>query len=218
MLSHRIAKKEYQSLNINIISEFFSKEECEECINYMKTNQEEFLGCRKRIRIEEPYLAKWYYERLPPQPDITDEYGNVWKPIGVNPMFRLIRYDKGDYLDEHEDGVYQPSHDTRSFSTAMVYLNDVPVEHGGSTRFSRYGLDIQPVEGLLVLFQVDGIFHTGEKLLNGVKYILRTDVMYECKNLKQEDIHKEMFKTDLDSDVIEEFDKYFKLKSQLIKM
>jgi hypothetical protein len=73
-----------------------------------------------------------------------------------------------------------------------IYLNNVPEENRGATRILRHnedyrpgryeGLDIlgkvQPVQGTASIFR-DTVWHDGEELVAGEKYLLRSDVMYE---------------------------------------
>lgn len=74
--------------------------------------------------------------------------------------------------------------------TVNMYLNDVPVSAGGATRAldtSTRGqkecdkvilAKIQPVQGTAALFR-DLLYHDGEPLKEGLKYLLRTDIMFE---------------------------------------
>ena len=59
--------------------------------------------------------------------------------------------------------------------TVMVYLNDVP--SGGETEFQPSGFRVIPKAGTVLVFQHD-LLHQGAEVLNGTKYVLRTDVMY----------------------------------------
>ena len=74
-----------------------------------------------------------------------------------------------------------------------IYLNDVPEENKGATRilqhpYPEYQPDprtlltvlgkIQPVQGTASVFR-ETLWHDGEELLAGEKYLLRTDLMYE---------------------------------------
>lgn len=93
----------------------------------------------------------------------------------------------------------------RSFLTLNVYLNGVDTaQHGGATRFyadctpaeshalwsqpasvagaplqhtHRIGASVAPRAGRAVVFAHD-MLHDGERLRAGVKYLLRTDVVY----------------------------------------
>lgn len=67
--------------------------------------------------------------------------------------------------------------------TVQVYLGDTEIE-GGATRIweSRRGkdafVDIEPKMGRVLIFQQRGIFHSGEEVTKGVKYALRSDLMF----------------------------------------
>jgi len=60
-----------------------------------------------------------------------------------------------------------------SYYTFMVYLNDN--FKGGSTKFDNY--EILPQQGKCLLFY-HPIEHEGSVIENGVKYILRSDIMF----------------------------------------
>ena len=70
--------------------------------------------------------------------------------------------------------------------TLHLYLNEadeVSKLEGGATRFHHlYGgegfLDIVPKFGRVLLFQHQKLVHSGAEVSAGVKYTLRTDVMY----------------------------------------
>ena len=74
----------------------------------------------------------------------------------------------------------------RSYFTLHLYLNEGAV--GGATSFHswqdtwdeeyRKGLDLEPKIGRVLIFQQKGLLHSGAEVESGIKYTLRTDVMY----------------------------------------
>lgn len=189
-------EKLYPIKDVTLIPQFFTPNECKMIISLTETNELEQLSTRKRLQFDSQELADWWWKRLQPYFNYAiqkDQHGNTWEAIGLNPHFRLARYGPNDEFSKHEDGYFHLEYNVRSFTTAMVYLNTVPVENGGSTYFMDHGFRIHPLEGLCCVFVVDDLLHCGEKLKAGEKYLLRSDVMYRCDNLKQPEIHQQVF-------------------------
>jgi hypothetical protein len=79
----------------------------------------------------------------------------------------------------------------QSFTSLNIYLNTVPKENKGATRILRHqenfrvglhnGLEVlgqvQPVQGTASVFR-ETVWHDGEELVAGEKYLLRSDIMY----------------------------------------
>jgi hypothetical protein len=73
--------------------------------------------------------------------------------------------------------------------TVNMFLNTVLPEHGGATRVLSPPVadsihekhevlgKVQPVKGSAAVFR-DSLYHDGEALEAGVKYLLRTDIMF----------------------------------------
>ena len=40
-------------------------------------------------------------------------------------------------------------------------------------------IDVEPIPGRILIFEQEGIPHSGERVTKGVKYSMRTDFMYE---------------------------------------
>ena len=95
-----------------------------------------------------------------------------WSLSGINEQFRLYKYSPGQFFKWHKDGAYETSEES-SFLTLMVYLN--ADFEGGDTEF-RWD-KIKPEAGMALVFP-HGLFHQGATITNGVKYVLRTDIMY----------------------------------------
>lgn len=102
-----------------------------------------------------------------------------WRACGLNERFRFYRYRPGQKFAQHRDGSYERSPDEMSWMTLMVYLNDDC--EGGCTRFDLADepepVSIRPIKGRGLAFMHDRL-HEGEEVRAGVKYVLRTDVMY----------------------------------------
>ncbi|MBJ6145975.1 2OG-Fe(II) oxygenase [Hymenobacter sp. BT559] len=97
--------------------------------------------------------------------------------IGLNELFRFYRYQRGNQFKGHFDQSYIRNEREASYFTFMVYLNDN--FQGGNTTFQK--LRIQPKQGMALLFLHD-LYHEGSEVTQGVKYVLRSDIMYRTDN------------------------------------
>jgi hypothetical protein len=103
----------------------------------------------------------------------------------------------------HCDGMYETPHgEKRSYYTMHLYLNDSaqvlggntdgesfkanPL-HGGATTFHdtsyQRRLDADPKIGRVLIFQQRMLLHSGDEVVKGVKYTMRSDLMY-CLDMK----------------------------------
>lgn len=111
-------------------------------------------------------------------------------------------------LTEHCDGTYQtPDGRERTFYTLHLYLNDSVNANPSATKDSTAGeggeeapfpellikggattfwgnsmqrrLDVNPKAGRVLIFQHRGLLHSGDEVHEGVKYTMRTDLLYE---------------------------------------
>lgn len=100
-----------------------------------------------------------------------------YKAKGLNELFRCYRYKPGLKFAPHTDGAYERNESERSFYTFLIYLNSV--EKGGATNFLvEPEISIEPKPGLGIIFQ-HPITHEGAVVEQGLKYVLRTDIMYK---------------------------------------
>lgn len=97
------------------------------------------------------------------------------RAVGVNERFRCYRYEPGQRFAPHYDGAFQRSPAERSELTLMVYLNDEFT--GGTTAFHDFDVEATPRTGAALLFQHQ-LLHEGCVVRSGIKYVLRSDVMY----------------------------------------
>ena len=106
-------------------------------------------------------------------------------PLGLNERLRVLRYAPGERFEPHYDLVVDYPPDRRSLVTVLVYLTDG--FEGGDTAFldaaapSSSPAAVAPRVGRVVLFE-HGLFHSGQEVVAGVKYVLRTDVLFEARD------------------------------------
>lgn len=96
----------------------------------------------------------------------------------ANERFRCYRYAKGQRFAPHYDGAFVRNAVERSRLTFMIYLNDD--FEGGTTNFVDLDRCIEPRTGTALLFQ-HRLLHEGSEVTSGVKYVLRSDVMYRAR-------------------------------------
>ncbi|MEO1268109.1 MAG: 2OG-Fe(II) oxygenase [Myxococcota bacterium] len=97
---------------------------------------------------------------------------------GLNERFRWYRYKPGHRFRRHVDGAFTRDNGETSLWTVLLYLNTV--DEGGQTRLwlGRAGTAlVVPEPGLLLCFE-HRLEHEGVEVLSGVKYVLRTDLMF----------------------------------------
>ncbi|XP_071104983.1 uncharacterized protein [Haliotis cracherodii] len=97
---------------------------------------------------------------------------------------RFLRYEPGEYFRIHKDGIYTRKNMERSYITVQLYLNE-GFQGGCTTFFSSDALQKVPVvpkKGSALIFQHD-ILHEGSEVTEGLKYAVRTDVMYSAERV-----------------------------------
>lgn len=104
--------------------------------------------------------------------------------IGINELIRFYRYSEGQQFIWHQDFPYERDNGEKSFLTLLIYLNDG--FEGGETLFddscSEEPFDdvtIVPKKGMALFFE-HSTHHKGEVVASGIKYVMRTDVMYSA--------------------------------------
>ena len=97
---------------------------------------------------------------------------------GANERFRCYKYEPGQRFAAHYDGPFRRDDREQSFLTYLVFLNDDFT--GGETTFLDLRECVQPKRGRALLFQHRQL-HEGSEVLSGVKYVLRTDIMYRSE-------------------------------------
>ena len=183
-------KQELDGQSIFTVSDFFSPSECEELIARTEHNGFEDapittpygFKMRKdvrnnaRVMFDDTQLADQLWQRA--RPFLPARFGS-WEAIALNERFRAYRYGVGERFAPHYDGTFQRSAEEKSKLTFMIYLNDG--FEGGETNFylamGQLRTSVLPERGKALVFIHDQV-HEGAAIVRGVKYVLRTDVMY----------------------------------------
>lgn len=123
-----------------------------------------------RIIYDNTALADALFQRA--QPLLPPTIGG-WRLCGFNERFRFYRYQGEQFFKLHKDGSFRRNAAEESFLTFLIYLNDNFT--GGSTDFIWER--VTPKAGAALVFP-HRLAHQGSKVTSGVKYVLRTDVLY----------------------------------------
>ncbi|MRG95862.1 prolyl hydroxylase family protein [Polyangium spumosum] len=129
----------------------------------------------RRVMQDDPALAAKLWPRISAY--VPSQLG-VYRPVGLNERFRYYRYTPGQQFDWHRDGAFLRSQEEQSLLTLIFYLNDDCV--GGTTDFmfvTDDELRVTPQRGMALVFS-HPLYHRGAPVIEGTKYVLRTDVMY----------------------------------------
>jgi hypothetical protein len=136
-----------------------------------------------RISIESVELAEQLYSRTGIKEAVTDINIGGEKAVGLNSNIRIYRYNStGQRFGRHIDEscwVQKPRGETQY--TLLIYLSSVV---GGETIFyddrNRKLASVMPQAGLALLHRHgdECLDHEGAAVRNGVKYVLRSDVVF----------------------------------------
>jgi len=118
-----------------------------------------------------------------------------FNPLGLNARFRFYRYGVGDYFAPHADGAWTGSlvvdeqlvwdayGDRISEMTFLIFLTED--YEGGRTLFQTHDGKLAAVstpKGAVLCFphgkHPQHCLHAGEEITSGLKYIIRTDVLF----------------------------------------
>ena len=127
----------------------------------------------RRVIFDDPEWAHELFERVKDQvPQDIHEMSLA----GVNERLRCYEYQAGQRFAPHSDGAFIRDDRERSWYTYMVYLNE-GFEGGETVFLVEPEVIIRPRAGSALLFQ-HPIIHEGNEVTAGVKYVVRTDLMY----------------------------------------
>lgn len=100
------------------------------------------------------------------------------KKAGLYQLWRYYRYHPGQNFAPHQDHVVfgDDLDGTESRFTFLLYLNGAA--EGGETGFPKIGAVVRPSTGMGLAFRHEN-WHEGKTVVGGVKYVIRSDVMYK---------------------------------------
>lgn len=180
---------------VYLIEDAFSQDECSQLIERSEGIGFEAASVRtaggpsmntnirnnERVVLDDFELANQMWERvgeLLPRIDGQDA-------CGVSTPVKFYKYKPGQRFKRHMDGSSLDGLGNQSQLSYLVYLNDG--FEGGSTIFfdneKVFGMrpplfdPMKPKLGSALLFR-HKIWHEGEEVISGTKYILRSDVVY----------------------------------------
>lgn len=178
---------------------------------YVKTNENTCNGS-KRISFYNQDWSNILFERLKLSGGLNGIYNinyenndtnwnphSQWRLVGLSPLFRVIKYEEGDFLYSHYDDSFYESDIRRSLKSVVIVIECA--DSGGKTRFlideqdkiefiqrdfsdkheiaeeSAVNYAFNELSSAMVFNH--RILHDGETVINGSKIIIRTDLMYE---------------------------------------
>lgn len=189
-----------------VIDDLLSSTECAEVIASAEHAglMRHRSGTRDQVTFSNDVLSRLLAARL--QPLIPERLvgrtggpneDEEWMLSGLNSDLRVTRYTApADELPWHMDAVKFVGSQCFSAFTLIIYLTGHADAHGGCTEFEQIagsqslnrmwvGL-LQPKVGGALLLAHD-VVHRGAPLLEGVKYILRTEILYASEKSRAEE-------------------------------
>lgn len=167
-----------QSKFIKVVDDLLTPDECNDLIKKLDTDSLELVDRGIAIYDRNMMLSKELSDKIYSR--IIHLLPDDIKPIAsVNEMFRFSKYREEGHFDIHRDGVNQDQYSKRSIMTINIFLNSG--FKGGETDFlldDKETLFIRavPKTGRGAIFDRN-IWHRGNKVNGGYKYLIRTDVM-----------------------------------------
>lgn len=165
---------------MQIIDDLLTENECKQLIEFVDKKEFESIdrgiATYSRVEFDNP-LAKLLCNRLINN-GFMPKYWQGSTVVGLNEHFRFSKYNPGQEFGIHKDGINIDKNGNRSVMTLNIFLNDQ--FDGGETDFfyenKTKRLSAKPKQGRAALFDSQQ-YHCGNKVTNGYKYLLRTDVM-----------------------------------------
>ncbi|CAM1343716.1 prolyl hydroxylase family protein [Tenacibaculum amylolyticum] len=179
-------KKKELHEEVFLIEDFLSEDECFEYLLQFQTSEFEEAKIaidgsqvmNKNIRNNDRHiffdksLANSLWNRV--QKFLPQRVG-FYEALELNEMFRVYKYTQGQRFKMHIDGSFKRNLNEESLYSFLIYLNDD--FEGGATEFRKL-FTVTPKKGMALIFR-HRLRHEGKEVTSGVKYVLRTDIMYK---------------------------------------
>jgi prolyl 4-hydroxylase len=202
----RVTMKEIFEGGLNgfgiILENVFTRRECQRIIEETekigygnlgdgKTGKAYRGNCRLQIDDSGGQMGREIWRRISPFIPQTEELPGEgsYEYLEMNSRYRFAKYFAGQGFALHVDKPTVFEHEKCSILTVNIYLNDLTPEQGGTTRFFRRMTGGKPVAkaggvaGSIAIFKQSVVdyspVHDGEKVNSGLKYLMRTDVIYK---------------------------------------
>lgn len=225
------------------IDNVFSKDECDKLIELAEGNDFTFAsvsvgGSQREVKEirnntrwmnDDSRLAAHFFDKIKEFLPIEWEGRKV---SCLNERLRFLKYEQGEYFKPHYDGEYErDDFSEKSFITVQIYLNGDDGLKGGETTFFGSGKDqisavyefptrkVKPSPGKVLIFEHE-ILHEGSCIDKGVKYVIRTDVMYKRKEGPEtnESIAKSIYNKAVNMESEGKFSEAIKLYKEAFKL
>jgi len=168
--------------HLSQVNHLFNEHFCNERIKYIETSKKlqrikHSNAEYDRVIEHNKELADFLFEFLMEKGYIPKTY-NGHNITSINPMFRYSKYHPGMQFLIHKDAINKNKKtQERSIMTLNIFLNSD--FDGGETIFyhnNKVRYIAKPQIGRAMIFDSQQ-FHSGEKVQNGYKYLMRTDIM-----------------------------------------
>lgn len=168
------------------ISNIFDKNEIHEYIQLIndfsiKENEINSREIYKKIKKCDPIRSGLIFSRIKSLLPETylDKKGIKWNLSGISDYMHYSIIKDNEFIGLHSDkgSVFDPIKNKYSKFTLLTYLTDD--FSGGETVYyvDEEKIEIKPEINKTIIFDIE-LFHKGERVLEGNKYWLKTDIVY----------------------------------------
>lgn len=155
---------------MSVQRELVATSACIRCLNHGTVVVE-----GERVIVDDSATSSALFQRL--ESHLPQRLG-AFRLAGLNERLRFYRYAPTQRFLAHMDHWYRPSARRVTLLTVLVYFNDN--FSGGETCFSeQLERTVVPSPGLVAIFQ-HKMRHEGCEVRSGLKYAMRTDVIFEA--------------------------------------